>query len=132
MKLHKGEIAKKVIGKSGISITQIARSLGIGRNTLYSKLKDPNLSDDFIRKLENVIHLKLSTYFPELEDKEEPFSQLEYLNTANRVFDRLYPKERKYIALLEEYNALLSIIILASRNSKSDIINDELIQLVCD
>lgn len=132
MKPHKGEIVKRIIARSGVSITKIARSMGIGRNTLYTKLKDPKLSDEFIIRLGRVIHFRFSIYFPDLEDREDCFSQIDYLNTANRVFDRLYPKERQYIALLEEYNALLSIIIFTSKDNKSGIINDELVKLVCD
>lgn len=132
MKVHKGELARKMINRSGISMTKIAKYLGVGRNTLYSKLKDPNLNDDFIIRLGDAINFKFSTLFPDLESKEVCFNQLDCLNVANGVFDKLYPKERQYIALLEEYNALLSIIIFASKDNKSDIINDELIDLVCN
>lgn len=103
--LNKGEFVKNIISEYGIKFVTIANKLGITRNTLYVKLLDPNLSDEFIKKIgliigydfSNIISAKENDFFHENED---------YFYSKNI--------EKKYSELLEKHNQILKFIIKIS------------------
>lgn len=103
--LNKGEFVKNIISQYGIKFVTIANKLGITRNTLYVKLLDPNLSDEFIKKIgltigydfSNIISTKENNFFHENED---------YFYSKNI--------EKKYSELLEKHNQILKFIIKIS------------------
>lgn len=101
---HRGEILKKAIDESGMPKTRIHRLMGISRKTLYNKFSEPDVPLEFLMKMGRVIHHDFSHEIPELK-KIDPIMND---SSANPVYytDAEYWKN-KYLALLEEYNALL-------------------------
>lgn len=68
MQQHRGEIVEKAVRNSGLPIKKLAERLGISRNTLYSRFRDPEVSYKFIAAVSNVVHYDFLIDFPELEE----------------------------------------------------------------
>lgn len=67
--IHRGEIVRKEIDKSGYNKSLLAERLGISRGTLYNKLEETNLNWEFIFQLGKIINHDFSIDFPELRKK---------------------------------------------------------------
>lgn len=129
MEVHKGELAKGIVKKCGMTITTISEKLGISRNSLYNKFNDPNLSDSFLLKLGETICYDFSICFPKLKQEiNEDIDDKKEIIYVDRAVESLLRADKKYIALLEKYNGLLSILIRftqrdESHNMKNDVSN---------
>ena len=64
--IHRGELVEKVLRKRGHSLTEVAKKLGISRNTLYNRFKDPHLSYQFIREVGKSIFYDFTIDFAEI------------------------------------------------------------------
>jgi hypothetical protein len=123
MEENKGKIVEDAIKKSGYQIKALAERLGIARNTLYAKLRNGTLDDEFILKVGRVIHYDFSIHFPHLHKKDDPNQTAEkkgayhLLSSKNPDFAKLHALDRKYLKLLEEYNKLLRLLILLANNN---------------
>lgn len=116
MDKHRGEIVEDAVRRSGFSIKKLSERLGISRNTLYNRFREPELSYAFIIAVGNIIHYNFSLDFAELqvEDNEVNEGPLRYTDQDAIALLRL---EKKYTNLLERYNKLLSILVrLANAN----------------
>jgi predicted transcriptional regulator len=97
---HRGEIIKKAIYNSGISITVLAYKLGKSRRWVYQMFDSCNVSLDMVIKIGNLIHHDFSIEINELKnviannDLTENYQNADYW-------------KNKYLKLLEEYNDLL-------------------------
>ncbi len=105
---HRGEIIESVVRKSGISLSILAKKMGISRNTLYNRFKEKNLSYEFILSLGMVLHYNFSAHFPEMKpDKALP----------DDVRAELFQLEKKYKTLLERYHWLLKFLLKKSQDA---------------
>ncbi len=107
--MHKGEIIRAAVIKSGVSVAQIAREMHVSRGTIYNIYARMEVNNDTILKIGSIIHYDFSTKFPKLkkpnktEEPQEPYSQKVVMELKEEV-DHW---KGKYIALLEDYNKLL-------------------------
>ena len=104
---HRGEIIKKAIYQSGMSITLIAKKIGKSRRWMYQMFENNNVSLDLILEIGDVIHYDFSDEIREinytkgnLQDNSIP----PYGKPANEEAEFW---KNKYLNLLEEYNQLL-------------------------
>ncbi len=110
---HKGQIVEKIVRKSGYSITRLAKSLGISRNTLYNRFENPNLGYRFINDVGNIIHYDFSADFPEIKSEVELATDA-HINAIDRSAIEFLKIEGKYVRLLEKYTRLLGILVRLS------------------
>lgn len=107
--VHKGEIIKEAVNQSGVSITQIAKSMGVTRKTIYNIFDRIEVDNDTILKIGRIIHYDFSVRFPKLkalnktEDPQEEYNS-KIISQLKQEVDHW---KGKYIALLEEHNKLL-------------------------
>jgi predicted transcriptional regulator len=107
--VHKGEIIKKAVNQSGVSVTQVAKSMGVTRKTIYNIFERIDVDNDTILKIGTIIHYDFSEKFPKLkkptktEDPQEEY----YKRTMEQLKADVDLWKGKYIALLEDYNKLL-------------------------
>jgi predicted transcriptional regulator len=103
--IHRGEIIKKAVYKSGFSITELAKRLGKSRRWVYLMFENPSVSLDVVLELEKIIHYNFS-----LEIKEIRPSMLGLIEPTSSGQNEKHSDEywkNKYLRLLEEYNELL-------------------------
>ncbi len=106
--VHKGEIIKEAIEKSGTKKTRIADEMGISRGTLYNIFNQMEVDDDIILKIGAIIHHDFSENFPKMRTHKVEETPEEYLVTnINELRKEVDYWRGKYIALLEEHNKLL-------------------------
>ncbi|QNL48389.1 hypothetical protein H8S90_16520 [Olivibacter sp. SDN3] len=115
MNKHCGEIVEKTIRRNGCSISELARLMKVNRRSIYNWFNQPKLKEDVIFKIGCALAHDFSSEFPKLfskEDFQEAFLYNGKLKNSNRLVEEQekvnYWKD-KYIALLEEYNQILSI-----------------------
>ena len=108
---HKGQVVERVIRQSGLSLTDVARRLGISRNTLYNKFGNPNLSFDFIKRVGQIVNHDFTVDFPEMKpeprrgDDVEPGS---YIPSREAEYARFM---EKYVTLSNKYCRLLELLV---------------------
>ena len=107
--VHKGEIIKEAINESGLTVTQVAKSLHISRKTLYNIFDRIDVDNDTIIKIGSIIHFDFSTKFPKLKkpNKTEDPQEEYYARNIEQLKEEVDLWKGKYITLLEEYNKLL-------------------------
>ena len=116
--IHRGEIVEKAARRSGASLTKLAKKLGIGRNTLYNRFRDANLNYHFIMEVGKAIYYDFTLDFPEMKAElgltsANPISQhREELLEKDKTTEFLR-LESKYTHLLEKYNKLLEMVLMA-------------------
>lgn len=62
----RGEIVKKAIAESGITISRLAEKIGLSRGQLYTDLSNPEMSFDRILAIGKVLHYDFSQDFKDL------------------------------------------------------------------
>lgn len=120
MNQHKGNIVKEAIHKSGYQIKHLAEKLGIARNTLYVKMHDMELSDDFIIKIGNIIHYDFSREFPDLikNNTNSSVHPSPIQNFRNPYATQLHDAKKKYLTCLEHYIKLLNILTMLANDNE--------------
>jgi hypothetical protein len=109
--MHRGQLVEKVVRNSGYSLTSLAESLGISRNTLYNRFNEPSLAYRFIMEVGNIIYYDFTIDFPEV--KEDPELQGDDLISSPVQEDgaaSLWPIEAKHAKLLRKYTMLLDFL----------------------
>lgn len=101
---HHGKIIESQVIRSGKKRQEIAKQLGITRQTFANKLKTPNLPIDFILRVGKILHYNFSEDIAELKQfnlsvASEP--AIEYRTSASAKDDNW---KEKYFLLLEDYN----------------------------
>jgi len=107
--VHKGEIIKEAVNQSGVSVTQVAKGMGVTRKTIYNIFERIDVDNDTILKIGAIIHYDFSEKFPKLkkitttEDPQEEY----YIRNIEQLKADVDHWKGKYISLLEDYNKLL-------------------------
>lgn len=103
--LHRGEIVRKAIYESGITITEVAKCIGKSRRWMYLMFENNNVPLDLILEIGRIIHHDFSHDFKELRNSvyENNVPEAKYIKNEPSA---AYWKD-KYLRLLEEYNELL-------------------------
>lgn len=117
MEKHRGAIVEGAIRKSGFSFKKLAERLGISRNTLYNRFKEPKLNYEFIIAVGNITHYDFTIDFPELQEEANALNERP-VSYINRDAVELLKLEKKYIGLLERYNKLLGFLARLSNTNE--------------
>ena len=104
---HRGEIVKKAIYQSGMSITLIANKVGKSRRWVYQMFENSNVSLDLVLQIGEIIHHDFSD-----EIREINYTKGHLQDNSIPVYGKPENEEaeywkNKYLKLLEEYNELL-------------------------
>lgn len=109
---HRGEIVEKAVRQSGVPISEIARSIGYNRKSMYDFFQKADLGLDIVIQIGKAIRHDFRKDFPELffSDRNEVGEPVEDYKSSADLEECI--KERnewmyKYIDLLEQHNALL-------------------------
>lgn len=129
MKKHRGEIVEVVVRKSGFSLKKLSERLGISRNTLYNRFREPELSYGFIRAVGNIIHYNFEIDFAGLNEGSNELSEgpISYID---RDAVELLSLEKKYTALLERYNKLLGILVRLANTNELQTLRKEILRFL--
>lgn len=126
---HRGQIVEKIVRQSGYSLTRLAKSLGISRNTLYNRFHNPNLGYSFILDVSNIVHYDFSPEFPEMKEAVELGG--EGLTPAiDRGTAELLRVKGKYIKLLERYTELQSILVRIANENELHGLKQEILKFI--
>jgi len=120
--MHQGELLKNVIKSKGLTANYISAALNIHRNTITNKFNKEVLPADFLIKVGNLINYDFSQEIPFLKNTEAKATCNDTANIIAQIQDNtayspqtlatcekeLFILQRKYIALLEEHNKLIS------------------------
>ena len=102
---HRGEIIRKAVYNSGLTITEIAKSIGKSRKWMYLMFENSNVSLDLVLKIGKIIRYDFTADFKELSTSARIKSE-SFVATEENETNAEYWKN-KYLKLLEEYNELL-------------------------
>lgn len=108
--VHKGELVRKRITQSGVSVKSIAARLGVSRQTLYDYLERDDLNFDIINRIGFAIKYDFSQDIPEiLGFKNNMLSEPDesYGKDINGCLEELRRTNLKYFRLMDDYIALL-------------------------
>ena len=132
-KKHRGEIVDKVVRQSGFALNKLAKRLKISRNTLYNRFKDPELKDDFILDIGNIINYDFKRHFPDLKREDE--EDEDRFIGGNQVYldketVKMLELGKKYMVLLERYNDLLGILVKLANTNEMNVLRKEIARLI--
>jgi plasmid maintenance system antidote protein VapI len=102
---HRGEIIRKEVYNSGLTITEIAKSIGKSRKWMYLMFENSNVSLDLVLKIGKTIHYDFTADFKELSSSARIKSEV-FVDSEEQEPNAEFWKN-KYLKLLEEYNLLL-------------------------
>ena len=133
-KKHRGEIVDKVVRQSGFALNKLAKRLKISRNTLYNRFRDPELKDDFILDVGNIINYDFKRHFPGLKREDEEDDRREFADGNQIYLDKETVKMlelgKKYMVLLERYNDLLGIMVKLANTNEMNVLRKEIARLI--
>ena len=111
MELHTGAIVERVVRRSGVSITELARRTNVNRRSVYNWFNQKILKLDVICKIGNVLghdfSLEFPNYFPNSENNPSVKKSINVAIDEANSSESVYYWMNKYIGLLEKYNELL-------------------------
>jgi len=125
--IHRGEILKTAVGKSGQKVEQVAKKAGYKRSTYYTHIEKPGLDLRILEKYGKAMSYDFTEEVPEmnkyiLEDppaKYIPRTFEEAINQLGQLREKYDQLNEKYKQLNEEHNLL---------HNKYDQFRDEYIQ----
>jgi predicted transcriptional regulator len=100
MEVHKGQLLERVIRRKGLNISELAKTVGVNRRSMYNWFAEADLKVGIMEKISEAIDHDFSTDIYISSHASE-------LNASqNRAREDEYWKD-KYIDLLERYSELL-------------------------
>ncbi|MXV49556.1 helix-turn-helix domain-containing protein [Pedobacter sp. HMF7647] len=108
MEKHYGQLVEYRIRKNGYSITDLAKTMGVNRRSIYNWFNQRYLKTDIIYRIGCAIRHDFSQDFPEFFVSED-------FSSMNKPYQGFFCSDlqasenwkTKYITLLEKYNELL-------------------------
>lgn len=110
MPSHHGETIERIIRREGLSISKVAKLIGISRRSLYSWFLQSQLKLETIKKIGLVINYDFSAEFSELF-KASDFTETSRQKPVMENDNMSEVWKEKYFDLLERYNSLPTIIL---------------------
>jgi hypothetical protein len=108
--IHRGELLAKVVAGSPVSVTKLAKRMGISRGTYYNHVDIADLPFELLERYGKILKYDFSADFPDMksytfEEPIEAYGEPPTIEEAIRQRDH-WKKEAdkwkdKYIALLE-------------------------------
>lgn len=113
---HQGKIVHQRVQDSGYTFKYVAEQLNkvmkMSRNTLYTRLKKPQLSPKFLFNLGQIINHNFTIDFPQLEQNKEYQREEARMETMETKHNKeLVSLQIKYYKTLEESNKLLKFLV---------------------
>ena len=107
--IHRGEILRQAINKSGVSITVAVKRAGYSRSSYYYHIQDPNLDFETLRDYGKVIRHDFSIDIPDMEKLQVEDEREGYIKPANleQAQKEIEKWQQKYYSLLEKHQKLL-------------------------
>ncbi|WP_373399725.1 hypothetical protein V8V91_08710 [Algoriphagus halophilus] len=109
--VHRGEIVNKILRQKGVNLTNLAKSIGVSKPTLYIQLDRSDMFTSYILKIGEELDIDFTQYIPDLNEDladnivSEPVEKIEFKKspeplemmvkldgtegTLHRVIDRL-------------------------------------------
>jgi transcriptional regulator with XRE-family HTH domain len=103
--MNKGEFIKDKLKESGLSISNLAEKLKISRPTIYRWFEDPNLSNDKMIAISEVINYDIGIDFPTMKKKDRKDN---FENNDYRLLEKYNNLLEKHNELLQKYYILLN------------------------
>lgn len=109
MEKHHGKIIERVVRRANMSLSELSKSMGVNRRSIYNWFLLPKVKPELIYRLGRVLQHDFSQEFPEF------FSSEDFITSRNQSSDRRYENvdreaagedfwKDKYISLLEKMN----------------------------
>lgn len=102
---HRGEIIRKAVYNSGLTITEIAKSIGKSRRWMYLMFENNTVSLDIVLQIGKIIHYDFSEEIKEFSPSQNASNELPPSYEKEEPSAEYW--KNKYLKLLEEYNELL-------------------------
>jgi predicted transcriptional regulator len=103
--IHKGEVIKNAVYKSGYPITELAKRLSKSRRWVYLMFENSNVSLDLVLQIGKIINYDFKDEIKEFNSYQNAINESAF-DYQNDEANSEYWKN-KYLKLLEEYNELL-------------------------
>jgi DNA-binding XRE family transcriptional regulator len=100
MELHMGQLLERVIRKKGLNISELAKTVGVNRRSMYNWFAEADLKAGILDKISVAIDHDFN------KEIHSSVRRAEILANQNSARDDEYWKD-KYIDLLERYSELL-------------------------
>lgn len=105
--VHRGEILKTAIERSGVSKTQVHLKLKVSRKSLYNYFERADLPLEILMDVGKIIHHSFGEEIPELRNVGQVAFDSESIEYHRTTVEEL---KNKYISLLEEHAGALKRI----------------------
>lgn len=112
--INRGEKVFEKLKDESINLTQLAKKLYVSKQTLYERLKNENLSWEFIQEIADVTKIDFNAIFSDMpvpanmvreEAAKYANRELEELREkCQQLSDKLIELQEKHIKLQERYN----------------------------
>ncbi|GAA4322520.1 hypothetical protein GCM10023149_22890 [Mucilaginibacter gynuensis] len=105
MNKHRGKLVENFVRKTGINISDLARSLSVDRRTIYNWFKQEQLSEPVIYRIAVTLNYDFAEEFPGLFAAEDLKQRTQAKQPTDHREDEKW--KDKYIDLLIKYTHLL-------------------------
>lgn len=103
--MHRGQLLKKVVKSSGVSITALIKKVNYSRTSYYNHIDNKDLPLDIIAQYGKALGYDFSKNFPEIKELNNFIDKIP-LTIEQATTEINYWKQR-YYDLLEKYNELM-------------------------
>lgn len=108
MNINEGELLRRVIKRSGVNITELARRLKVDRRSVYYWFNQEKISFSVAAKVGRALHYDFADEFPDYNIKKLLEEKLQAAPLGDqKTKEVINVWMNKYIDLLEKYNQLL-------------------------
>jgi hypothetical protein len=112
--VHRGQLLKRIVKNSDLSITTIAKRAGYSRATYYNHIEVKSLSLGILERYGNALGHDFSMEIPEISQIKS-FTEREPLSIQEAIMQRDQWRS-KYFELIEKYKTLLEEKVAKSSN----------------
>lgn len=126
---HRGAVVEEAVRKSGFPLKKLAERLGISRNTLYNKFRDPLVSYSFIQRIGQIIFYNFGFEFPEMDTTASEAAEPDVTYSRQDTRD-LISVSKRYVGVLEQQNKLLSVLVRVANDNISPAVKSSIDQFI--
>jgi AcrR family transcriptional regulator len=105
---HRGDILKKAVKKSDLSIRQTAKRAGYSRSSYYNHIEDAELAFEILEQYGKALHYDFTDEFPQMNKYlfEDPSAHYAVALTFEEAVRQRDHWREKYYRLLEQFHKL--------------------------